>query len=135
VIALSDLIENFCAQNRRKTLRSIFVHFGTACPHNSRRSCECIERFRARRVPHPAYSSEMALNDFFFFGHLKIKLAGPAIQSREELILTIRRIFDEIPKEMLILIYLLWKKIVICDQEQDGIFSFVIRKEKLMLGV
>jgi hypothetical protein len=85
----------------------IIVHLDNARPSNSRQSCECLEGFRVRRVPHPLYSPNVTQNYFFLFGHLKIKLAGLVIQSKEELISMIRQIFDEIPRERLIFVYLL----------------------------
>jgi hypothetical protein len=81
-----NLVENFCAQSRRRTLKNIFVHLDNACLHNSRQSCEYLEGFRARKIPHPAYSPDLDLSYFFLFGYLKIKLATTVIRSREKLI-------------------------------------------------
>jgi hypothetical protein len=105
-----DLVENFCAHNWVAILKDIFVHLNNACPHNSRQSSEFSERFRAHKVPHHAYSSDPVSSDFFLSGYLKTKLAGLVIRSREELISTIRHIFDEITREKLISVYLSWKK-------------------------
>jgi hypothetical protein len=41
---------------------------------------------------------------------VKLKLPGLAIQSREDLICEIRRIFEEIPKAALIPVYASWVK-------------------------
>jgi hypothetical protein len=92
-----DLVENFCAQNRRRILKGIFVLLDDGHPHNSRQSHECLEGFRARGIPHPAYSPDPIPSEFFLFRHLKTKLAGLMIQSREELISKIWHIFNEIP--------------------------------------
>jgi hypothetical protein len=105
-----DLVENLYAHNRKKILKGIFVYLDNASPHNSRQSCECLEGFPAYRIPYPAYSLDLAPNDFFLFGYLKTKVAGLVIRSREELISTIRHIFDEIPREKFIFIDLSWKK-------------------------
>jgi hypothetical protein len=69
-----------------------------------------LSECRAHRVPHPAYSSDLAPSNVLLFRYLKTKLAGLAIQGREEPILRIRQIFDEISKETLISVYLLWNK-------------------------
>jgi hypothetical protein len=61
-------------------------------------------------VPHPAYSRDRAPSDFFLFGALKTKLQNYEIYSREDLILAIRAIFDEIPKETLNSVYVSWIK-------------------------
>jgi hypothetical protein len=125
---MSDLVENFCLQSRGKILKDILVHLDTARPHNPRRSCEYIEGFRAHRVPNPAYSLDLATSNCFLFGYLKTKLAGLGVQSREKRILTIRQIFNDIPKEMLIFVYVSWKKVDVGDQEQERVFSLVTKK-------
>jgi transposase len=103
---VADLFENICTHNRKKILKNIMVHLDDARPHNSRKSTEYLEQFGARRVPHPAYSPYLAPNDFFLFGHMKSKLPGLAIRSREDLICEIRRIFKDIPKVIFIFIYI-----------------------------
>jgi hypothetical protein len=69
-----------------------------------------MEGFLARRVPHPAYSRDLTPSDFFLVANLNTKLTGRAVQSRQELILTISQIFDEIPKEVVISLYSSCKK-------------------------
>jgi hypothetical protein len=101
-----DLVGNISAHNRRKILKSIIVHLDDARPHNSRKSTEYLEQFGTRRVQHPAYNPYMALSTFFLFGHIKSKLPGLAMRSREDLICEIRRIFEEIPKVTLISVYI-----------------------------
>jgi hypothetical protein len=66
-----DLLENMCAGSRERTLKGVIMHLDNARPHNSRKSNECLTEFRARRVPHPAYSPDPALSDFFLFGTVK----------------------------------------------------------------
>jgi hypothetical protein len=63
---LLDLVEHFCAQRRRDTVKSIFVHLNKASRPNSKQSCEGLEGICARRVPHHAYNPNQAPNDFFF---------------------------------------------------------------------
>jgi hypothetical protein len=86
------------------------MHLDDTLPHNSRKSNECLPEFRARRVPHPAYSPDPAPSDFFLFGTVKAELQDYKIHSRENLILTIRAIFDEIPKKKLNSIHISWIK-------------------------
>jgi hypothetical protein len=118
---MPDLVENFCAQSRRKTLTDMFVYLDKTRPHNLRQFRECTEGFRVYRVPHPAYSPDLGSTNFFVFGHLKAKLTGLAVQSGEKLILTIRQIFDEILKEKLISVFHK-KNIDTGDQEQMDTF-------------
>jgi hypothetical protein len=82
--------------------------FWQCTSHNSSKSNECLTEFRARRVSHPAYSPDLALSDFFLFGTVKAELQNYEIHSKEDLILAIRAIFDQISQETLISIYFSW---------------------------
>jgi hypothetical protein len=84
------------------------MHLDNAHPHNSRKYNECFTEFCARRVPHPAYSQDLASNDFFLSGTVKAELQNYEIHSREDLILAIRAIVDKISKETLISVYVSW---------------------------
>jgi hypothetical protein len=59
-------------------------------------------------VSHPAYNLYRAPSDFFVFGTVKTGLQNYEIHSREDLILAIRAIFNEIPKETLNSVYVSW---------------------------
>jgi hypothetical protein len=84
------------------------MHLDNARRHNSKKSNECLTEFRARRVSHPAYRPDLASSDFFLFGTMKTELQNYEIHSREDPILVIRAIFDQISKETLISIYFSW---------------------------
>jgi hypothetical protein len=104
-----DLVENIWAPSQRRTLKRIVVHLDNAHLHNSGQSCECPEGFRARRVPHLAYNPDPSPNNSFPIGYLKTKLVEHVIQNREERISMIKQVFDQIPRERLIDVCLLWK--------------------------
>jgi hypothetical protein len=61
-------------------------------------------------VPHPTYSQDRALSDFFLFGTVKTELQNYEVHSREDLMLAIRAIFDEISKDILNSVYVSWIK-------------------------
>jgi hypothetical protein len=103
-----DLLENICAGSRRRTLKGVIMHLDNASLHNSKKSNECLTEFHARRVPHPAYSPDFAPSDFFLFGPVKAELQNYKIYNREDLILALRAIFDQISKEALISVYVSW---------------------------
>jgi hypothetical protein len=84
------------------------MHRDNARPDNSRKSNECLTEFLARRVSDPAYSPDLPPSDFFLFGTVKAELQNYEIHSREDLILAIRAIFDQISKETLISAYVSW---------------------------
>jgi hypothetical protein len=104
-VVIPDLLEIVCAGSRRRTLKGTVMHLDNARPHNSQKSNECLTEFRARRVPHPAYSPDLAPSDFFLFGTVKADLQNYEIHSREYLILAIRTVLGEISKETLISVY------------------------------
>jgi hypothetical protein len=52
-------------------------------------------------VPHQAYNPDRSPSDFFLFGTVKRELQNDENHSREDLILAIKAIFDELSKEAL----------------------------------
>jgi hypothetical protein len=59
-------------------------------------------------LQHPADSPDLVPNDFFIFGYLKEKLADFDCRSREDLKSAITSIFNEIDKETLVAVFVLW---------------------------
>jgi hypothetical protein len=109
-IIVPDLVENVITHSRRRTLKGVLVHLDNARLDNSKKSNECLTEFRVLRVPHPAYSLDRALSDFFLFRTVKTELQNYEIHSRQDLILAIRAIFDEISKDTFNSVYVLWAK-------------------------
>jgi hypothetical protein len=102
-----SLVEGITSRGRRKTLKGFMVHHDNASPHNSRRSQECFEAYRATRLQHPANSPDLAPSDFFF-GYLKEKLTDFDCRSREDMKSAITSIFNEIDKETLVPVVVSW---------------------------
>jgi hypothetical protein len=46
---------------------------------------DAMTRLRCRRVPHPAYSPDLAICDFYLFGRIKERLAGVFVGDAEDL--------------------------------------------------
>jgi hypothetical protein len=84
-VVILRLIENVPSRTRRKTLKGCLIHMDNARPHISRRAQRCIEASRAGRRPHPSYSLDLALSDFFLLGHIKGKLSDCNCESWEDL--------------------------------------------------
>jgi hypothetical protein len=99
-VIVSDLLENVFAYSRKRTLKGALVHVDNTHPHNSKKSNEYLTEFRARRVLHLADSQKFAPSNFFF-GNVKKESQNHDIHTRHDLILAIRAIFDEIPKDRL----------------------------------
>jgi histone-lysine N-methyltransferase SETMAR len=105
---IPSLVQGITSHGRRKTLQGFIIYFDRASPHNSRRSRECLRSYWATRLQHPAYSPDLAPNDFFLFGRLTEKLIGFDCRSREDLKSAIPSIFNEIGKETLVAVFLSW---------------------------
>jgi hypothetical protein len=61
-----------------------------------------------KQAPHPLYSPDLAPSDFFLFGHVKGKLIGYHVETPSELLVRIRVILAEIPRETLNAVFLEW---------------------------
>jgi hypothetical protein len=70
-VVMACLIQNGRVRTRRKMLKSWLIHMDNARSHNSGRAQRCIEASRAKRLSHPAYSSDLTPNNFSIFGHQK----------------------------------------------------------------
>jgi hypothetical protein len=78
-----------------------------------------------KEAPHPAYSPDLAPSGFFsLFGHVKGKLMGYRAETPSELLVRIRVIRAEIPRETLNPVFLEWmerlQKCVQVDGEYVG---------------
>jgi hypothetical protein len=102
------LIQNMTSNSRRKTLKFFFIHLDNARPHNSKQSQECIQASKAKRLPHPVSSPDLAPSDFFIFGYLKEKLTAFHCTTRDELKSAIITIFNEIDTETLLAVFNSW---------------------------
>jgi hypothetical protein len=65
---------------------------------------------RASHPPYPPYSPDLAPSDFFLFpfGYIKGKLMGYRAETPSELLVRIRVILAEIPRETLNSVFLEW---------------------------
>jgi hypothetical protein len=61
-----------------------------------------------KQAPHPPYSPDLVSSDFFLFGYIKGKLIGYRAETRSELLVRIRVILAEIPRETLNAVFLEW---------------------------
>jgi histone-lysine N-methyltransferase SETMAR len=105
---LADIFQQSSSHSRQKSLRGLSLHFDNARPHVSKVSILALRETKANHLPHPAYSPDLAPSDFFLFGYLKGAMAGRACTSENDLLSTIRAIFNEIPKETLTKVYREW---------------------------
>jgi hypothetical protein len=95
---LPCLIEDVRSQTYRKTLKGWLIRMDGARPGNSRRAQRCTDASRAKFLPHPVYSPDLAPNDFLLSGHIKGKLSDYSCESREDLLNAIAEIARELAK-------------------------------------
>jgi hypothetical protein len=72
------------------------VHAGNAMPHVAKRVKQSLDENSLKSAPHPPYSPERALSDFFLFDHRKRKLQGTEFQTAEELLEVVVDLLSEI---------------------------------------
>jgi histone-lysine N-methyltransferase SETMAR len=76
------------------------------------------------QAPYPPYSPDLAPSGFFFFGYVEGQLMGYRAETPSELLVHIRVILAEIPRETLNAVFLEWmerlQKCVQVDGEYVG---------------
>jgi hypothetical protein len=77
-------------------------------PPNCRQSQECIQASKAKRLPHPVDSPDLAPSDFFLFGYLKENLTVFHCTTRDELKSAIITIVNGIDGETLLAVFDSW---------------------------
>ena len=71
---LSKIECNFAKMRGKTKSEGTFLHMDNAKPHNPQRTKAYIEYIGMKRVPHPAYSSDISPSDYWLFGFLKRNL-------------------------------------------------------------
>ena len=88
----------------------LFLHMDNAAPHRARLCQIALERKNITRLPHPAYSPDLAPADFWLFGLLKGRLAGKSFQTEEELHSALCGEIDKISRQDLRGVFNEWKR-------------------------
>jgi hypothetical protein len=73
-----------------------------------------------KQTPDPSYSPDLAPSDFFLFGDVKGKLMGYRAETPFELLVRIRVILAEIPRETLNTVFLEWMERLQKCVHRDG---------------
>jgi hypothetical protein len=105
---LLDIEENLCDGKRRRTLQGVCLHLDNAPAHNAKWLRQEITRTKATRVVHRVYSPDAAPSNFFLFSYLKGETAGFTANSFADILSDIRRIFQEISKEIFVAVHDKW---------------------------
>jgi hypothetical protein len=85
-----------------------WLHGDGARPHAARVSTDYVTRNGMKRAPHPPCSPDLAPSDFFLFGHMKRKMMGYRAESESELLVRIRVMLAEIPRDIVNAVFFGW---------------------------
>jgi hypothetical protein len=86
------------------------VHSDNARPHTAKMPMDYINLNRMKQAPHPPIRQIWHPRTFVLFGHVKEKLMGYRAETPSELLVRIRVILVEIPRENLNAVFLEWMK-------------------------
>lgn len=92
-IALPEVIGRLRIINRR---RQIILHHDNASSHTSAETMEYLSSQNVELMGHPAYSPDLAPNDFFLFPHIKQKLRGQRFSTPEEAVNAFKMLVSEV---------------------------------------
>jgi hypothetical protein len=105
---IPGFIQNVESRTHRKTLNGWSIHVDDARPHNSEPAQRCIKASRAKRLPHPVCSPELAPRNSFLFGYLERKLSDYIYESRENLVNTLTEFLIGISQEVMPNVFESW---------------------------
>jgi transposase len=117
---LTKLISNLYVDGRVQGGTRLTIHMDNAKPHNAKVTIQFIEDNRMKRLPHPAYSPDIAPSDFYLFGNVKRKLEGLMAETPEELFDNVISILLEIPLEELHRVFNEWVRRVEAVIDANG---------------
>ena len=92
------LLEVFGKIRETNRWRRIILHHDNASSHTSAQTRDFLRTENIELMGHPAYSPNLATNDFFLFPHIKNKLRGQRYSTPEEVYWSSWRIFWKIMK-------------------------------------
>jgi histone-lysine N-methyltransferase SETMAR len=81
-----------------RTNRKLWVHADNARPHTATATLQFMQQNAMRRAPHPPYSPDLALSDFYLFNDIKQLLLECEFTDRDSLLQVVRDILGGIEK-------------------------------------
>jgi hypothetical protein len=104
--------------------RKLIVHADNARPHTARSSTDFLEANGMKRAPHPPYSPDLALSDFYLFGDVKRRLSECVLSGRDELRSALEGILWGLEKLTLIDVFREWmRRLRICIETKGEYVS------------
>jgi hypothetical protein len=98
---ITPLLQRHLAASADIALRKLRVHFDNSPCHTAAIVAQEMQRLRWVQIPHPPYSADLAICDFYLFGRLKQQLRGITVETAEELVDEVTRVFATLSKEEL----------------------------------
>jgi histone-lysine N-methyltransferase SETMAR len=86
----------------------LIIHADNARSHTARKTFKFCRENRLEIAPHPPYSPDLALSDFFLFGHVKHALEGAEFSSEETLLAAILRVLSDLTGDILRAVFAKW---------------------------
>lgn len=83
-------------ENSSKT--GILLHHDNASSHSASLTSQFLVKNKIKTIPHPPYSPDLAMCDFWLFSGLKRSLRGHSFRSEEELDSAVFEYFYSIPE-------------------------------------
>jgi histone-lysine N-methyltransferase SETMAR len=88
--------------------------------HNGRKVIDELENLKLVRVVHPPYSRDLSPCDFWLFGMLKQKIQDRVFDTTEEIVMAIRKVWNEVTFEDLQSVFFDWIQRVEYVIEHEG---------------
>ncbi len=107
---LVPLTQSQAYLNSKKQKKQFTLHMDNSRVHKSKLTLDFLHSHGITIAPHPAYSPDLALSDFFLFGALKGNSQYLEFKSPEEIVLHIQKKFSTFSDDMLNNAFLEWER-------------------------
>jgi len=105
---------------RNASRRGLLLHHDNASSHTANLTSQYLAENKIKVVPHPPYSPDLAIADFWLFNGLKRNLRGKHFASEEELDSAVLDYFQSISKEAWEEAFDIWRRRMIRCVEANG---------------
>jgi hypothetical protein len=96
-------------ENRSRGPGSHFIiHADNARPHTAQKTLKFCQENGLKMAAHPPYSPNLALSDFFLFGHVKHALDGMEFLSEGDLLAALQHVLSNLTADTLLAVFANW---------------------------
>jgi hypothetical protein len=98
--------------------QNLVIQADNARPHIAKVASDFCEENEITVAPHPLYSPDLALSDFYLFGFLKDRLKGSVYDEPDELLGAVAALLEDVERITLERVFRQWmKKLQACISE------------------